>query len=776
MKNLLGKSDGTTLKNHSELVSKVSVMIYDTTASYIDDKIRESIRIAGLLHDIGKCTTFFQSKLHDSVLESVIENNQPNKYPFRHNEIGYAFLYNHLYSHRSFDKKLILDAVYWHHGVTPDNFKKSTPIYNNPIIISPEDSDTMIGFAADVLNESLISIEPSMVVTNFNRPDYFVKFEDLNDDTNQTKLLIRNCIISADRIVSKGLCDDLSDDDILSLITTFNNRGCDIDINTHIYNVGNSERFLNQVSIATSIVNDNTNGHNVHIIKAPAGFGKTLTGLLWNFQRDKRLIWVCPRNDVAQSVYQAILNELKGFNNGSSISMELYLTGEVIERTHDNHGEFDSDIIVTNIDNFLNPSVDNRFSHRLFTVIESDVIFDEYHELVDSAPLFSLFINMMRLRTSMTKSSTVLLSATPSVMEFLWNTMDKKTKVLPNINEHFKPQHDQQYKLNVVNEIQVPSPNTSSVTIFNSVTNAQRFKRASNTPYLYHSLYIPADRKRTLSDIFKMYDKDSPRLVDKPNVCATHVLQASLDISFNHLYESVLSPESTIQRIGRCDRFGDYVQQSTITIFKNVPDGDTGENNIRGKIYSVNLTNMWFDHIKKYDGQSLTLEQLYLIYNQFNTENQNVIKNQILRRFTESSNRLAELYPVKLFVKGKGTVKTAGGNKLRSLNGDEVFVIVRYHNDNDKYSDPISVDAYGNFTETFNESNNQYQMIVNQFKKLRDQNDERFDFNDILEAHKRKALTLDHIRHHAKRENTPYVRFDRVYHPDYGFVDQRILS
>jgi hypothetical protein len=46
----------------------------------------------------------------------------------------------------------------------------------------------------------------------------------------------------------------------------------------------------------------------------------------------------------------------------------------------------------------------------------------------------------------------------------------------------------------------------------------------------------------------------------------------------------------------------------------------------------------------------------------------------------------------------------------------------------------------------------------------------------MIEADKRKALTLDHIRHHAKRENTPYIRFDKVYHPDYGFVRPNILK
>jgi CRISPR-associated endonuclease/helicase Cas3 len=774
MKNLLGKSDGITLKTHSEMVSKVAVMIYDRTASYVDNKIRESIRIAGLLHDIGKCTAFFQNRLKKNIPESLIESDQPKKYPFRHNEIGYAFLFNHLHSNSSFDKKLILDAVYWHHGVTPNNFKKSTSVYKNPIEISKSDTDVMINFAIEIVGESMIESNSNMVLTAFNRPPYFDKIEDpQNDDKNEIKLLVRYCVISADRIVSSGGCDGLSDSEILEIISTFNTKKCEVDITTHVYNNTNQERFSNQLSIVKTITDGD---NNTHIIKAPAGFGKTMVALLWSLSRNKRLIWVCPRNDVAQSVYKSILEELNGFENGLSVSVELYLTGNVIEKTHENQLGFDSDIIVTNIDNFLNPSVDNRYSHRLYTVIESDVVFDEYHELVGDAPLFALFIYMMRLKSRMTNSSTLLLSATPSIIERLWDVSNIKTKVLPNTNEHYKPQHNELYELNVVDEITTPSPNSSSVTILNSVSNAQRFKTTTNTPYLYHSNYTKSDRVRILSLIYSLYAKYTNRLANKSNVTATHVIQASLDLSFNHLHESILSPESTLQRIGRCNRFGDYLTKSTINIFKNIPNLNNGENNIRSTLYSINLTNIWFDYIKKYDNQELTLEQFYQIYNQFNFDYANQIYNHLSRRFIESSNRLVEIYPVKLFDGSKSDIKTAGGNKLRSVNGDEVFVIARYYNDINKYSDPISVNTYNKFTETFNESNNQYQLIINQFKKLREQTDERFDFNGILEVHKRKTLTLDHVRHHAKRENTPYIRFDKVYHPDYGFVNPNILK
>jgi CRISPR/Cas system-associated endonuclease/helicase Cas3 len=47
--------------------------------------------------------------------------------------------------------------------------------------------------------------------------------------------------------------------------------------------------------------------------------------------------------------------------------------------------------------------------------------------------------------------------------------------------------------------------------------------------------------------------------------------KASLDISFNDLYEDILSPQSTLQRIGRCDRFGNCIGESVINIIKESP-------------------------------------------------------------------------------------------------------------------------------------------------------------------------------------------------------------
>lgn len=762
MKKFLGKSDGTLLIEHSEMVSKVAVIIYETTVKNIDNKVRESIRIGGLLHDIGKCSEHFQKLLKKQDTEETIKDC--GSYKIRHNELGWMFLKNN-FNHKQ--KNDILDVVYWHHGVSPNNFKPDG-FYKGDTIISDVDINNMKEFLSEVIGDDFFMVKN--LPEPFKRPHYFIASDDFNDEVNEKKLLMRSCIISADRIVSSNVCKNLNDGELRDFIRNYNTVSNNIDINTHIFNSISNERFQQQIDITKQIINDK---NRTHIIKAPGGFGKTITGLLWSLQRNKRLIWVCPRNDIAKSVYRSLINELSGFNNGESIRVELYLSGEVKEQTHDNVG-YESDIIITNIDNFLNPTVDNRYSDRLFTVIESDVVFDEYHELVSDNALFSLFILMMRIRHQQTNSSTLLLSATPGVIERLWDNSDNVTCVLPNKETHFKSQHNKKYKIRVVENFEDDSLQNSSALIMNSITNSQRMKKRFNVPILYHSNFVKKDRDGILNTIFETYDKNSNRSDNKLSVSSTHVLQASLDISFLNLHESVLSPESTVQRFCRCNRFGDYDGQSTFTVFKNIESLEVGERKMRDMLYREDLTELWFNHIKQYNDSELTMDEIFQIYNEYIGKMRTELEIFGYKKFIFGLSKLSEIYPLKFnFKTNRSKVKTAGSNKLRNSNGNEIFVIAPYYNDSKQYSDPISVDTYGNFLRTFNEKDGMEKKIVNIFKLL--EKDDRFDYDELLKINKYGNLNIDQIRKYAKRDNMPYVRFDKVYHPEYGFVYRDII-
>jgi hypothetical protein len=52
--------------------------------------------------------------------------------------------------------------------------------------------------------------------------------------------------------------------------------------------------------------------------------------------------------------------------------------------------------------------------------------------------------------------------------------------------------------------------------------------------------------------------------------------------------------------------------------------------------------------------------------------------------------------------------------------------------------------------------------------KIRNSNNEQFEFNDIIDDKKYK--TIDAIRRLSKKSNTPYIVYDRYYDDNLGVV------
>jgi CRISPR-associated endonuclease Cas3-HD len=746
MKKILAKSSGLSLIDHSKLVSRFAIEIANQSLLTKDDELIEIIRLSALLHDIGKCTTQFQKKLG---VKGIEEAEIECKIKYRHNEVGWAFLSRYL-NVKNLD--IILDNVYWHHGIS----NRLSGYYDTDIEITDTDITTM--------NEYLISIGLVGVEKEYKpkkSPRYYISGDNA-DEVNSKNLFTRTCLISADRLASSLNDINISDEEIMSYVSASNTRCCDVDITSHKY-YGN-KRFLQQEDIISKVVRTTQ-------INAPAGFGKTLLGLLWNFKTNRKLIWVCPRNVVAESVYKSILEELNNFGV-NYLSVELYTGGEVKECNELFNGDFSSDIIVTNIDNYLSPSVDNRHGERLYTIINSDVVFDEFHELVSDSALFSCFINIMKTRNCLTNSSTLLLSATATHMHRLWDSVNQKTLLLPEKGRHYLAPHTNKYLIRTGSNINITNKYDNNLIVLNSIGNAQMYKKPVNADLLIHSKFEDLDRDNNMKLLYDFYGKNSIRNQVKPNIVGTHIIQASLDVSFNNLYESVLSPQSTLQRCGRCDRWGDIVTESSINIIRLVNNGETS---VRNLLYTNNLSNLWFEHISKYDNQKLTLDELYLIYNEFESNYENILYRYVYDKYVNSLESLSYIYPVKFFTKGKSDIKSAGGNKLRSTNS-EVFVICKYYN-SDKYTNPYSISVRENdFNKEFNEneSSNILKRILGTMKLLRDSNDDRFDYNEILTE--KKYMNLDNIRKFGKKSNTPYIRFDKVYHPEYGEISPNKLN
>lgn len=745
MKKLIAKSSGIPIDEHSSIISKNSLLFLRKMSSDEDYKrFEHRVKYSSLLHDIGKLTTNFQRYLLGKIKKTGLK--------FRHNEIGWAFLSKYL-SDDFVDKDYILNIVYWHHGIS-NQMEKHT---DRDILsdINDESINNMLEYLISCVGEENIN-EDMESDDSIRAPLFYPSDGPLKKNLHQLQLA-RSIVITSDRVSS----DMTSESDVKdSVIDDYFNLKKEVKITETKFD--GTPRFEKQKSIV-----DEANG--TTIIKAPAGFGKTIMGVMWSFKYNKKVIWVTPRNTIAESLYLSVIEEFENLNINPTI--QLILSGEIKHTNNDDLGMYDADVIITNIDNFLLPNFNNSIMDASSLLLSSTVIFDEYHELITDAPLMSLFVGIMRTRHRLTRASTLLLSATPVPCEHLWDTLSNKTVVLPNKETHYPAVHDKHYLIKVTNEKQYIKPNTNTLVVKNTISSSQKGKMEGEYSLLLHSSFIDEKKEEDFRSLIHGYNKRSEINPNKSNVIGTHIIQASLDISFNNLFEDVMSPQSTLQRIGRCDRFGNCEGESVVTIIKELPDGYNdstirSEASIKSLLYNKNLSDMWFDFLSDYNNARMTLDELYVVYNDFNRIYEVEIKRYIQSRFDESTRLLSKIHPFKVKEKKRDDkVMTAGSNKLRSVNS-EVFYIVE-HEDGKSWVGPFTKQIIRDFKNEFNETGNIMRRMVKTMEKIRNSNDERFEYNDIIDS---KKVAIEDIRDRARKSNTPYIAYDRYYDDELGII------
>lgn len=731
----IAKSNGLSLDIHSKIVSEISSILSNKIMlDNINIRFNETIKYASLLHDIGKLTTNFQKFLKGKL-------KKPNL-KFRHNEIGWAIVSKYL-SKDFNNRDIILNIIYWHHGISNQVAKfTDNEILNS---LDKQSIDNMVDYLTTCVGEEYIN-QDAEYCDGVISPLFYP----LIGDSLTYLILCRSIVTTSDRISSN-----------LTETNQITNQLVDNYLNNINHNQTIKCKFegTDRFNLQKDIINQSTK---TTLIKAPAGFGKTMMGLLWGLKNDKKLLWVVPRNSIAESIYLSITEEFSNLQINPTI--QLVLSGEVKKSNSNNFKLYDADVIVTNIDNFLAPSFKNDVMDCSSLILGCNVVFDEYHELITNAPLMTMFVNIMRIRHRLTTSNTLLLSATQFDCEFLWDNRNDKTTILPNANTHYPAVHNKKYLINVLTEQPNISINSSTLVVKNTIPSAQQEKLNNSYELLLHSNFIDEKKDSDFKKLLSDYSKKSKITSDKPNVIGTHIIQASLDISFNVLVEDVLSPQSTLQRIGRIDRFGNQIIQSTINIVKN---NDRGNIKIKDMLYSRNLSDAWFDFILPYNKQELTLNELYLIFNEFNNHYSEGIKRFITTSFEVSNRHLSNIYPIKIDNKIKSDIKTSGSNKLRSVN-NEIFYIVQHENGND-WVGPFTKQILKSFDEEFNEVGNPINRMLKTMTKLRNSNNENFDYNDILDQ--KKYVTIDKIRKLANKSNTPYIVYDRIYNDELGIIN-----
>jgi hypothetical protein len=372
------------------------------------------------------------------------------------------------------------------------------------------------------------------------------------------------------------------------------------------------------------------------------------------------------------------------------------------------------------------------------------------------------------MRHNYTDARTLLTSATPMPVSHLWDSIVNQTKVLPEVNKHYPAPHSKKFKLSVVDGIPAVEDiqQNNSLIIFNSIKESQRYKNRYEIHQLIHSSFQRSDIDEKLNYVYENYGKKSERDLNKPNLIGARMIQTSIDMSFTCLVESICSPQDSLQRIPRINRWGDYENTTCELKFFRANESKS-ESKVKEAVYDIPLSDKWFEELLKYDGQFLTLDEMNIIYNNFNQMYFKDVKQLIRKRHTESVDALVKIYPVRFNeTKKKDKVIVAGSNKLRT-SGNELMIVAKVYGER-KYCDPICQKIYNSIEKDFNEDPFIRNKIIKTYKDFEKINDDRFDFRAILDNEKK--ITIDELRRHGVKSTTPYPRYDVSYHKEYGLI------
>lgn len=757
MKKLVSNSKGISLLTHSKAVEKITKMMSNRLC--LPDDIAKSACKSGLLHDIGKIYSVFQNYVSkDIVSEEFISNK------ILHNEVSWAML-KYLLDYRNEESSNILYTAYWHHSKDMSGEDKE---YASSILdkISNNDKIEIINFYNILTNENKSLKDIDIEINDDKIPEYYLNKKDKNSPRNTA---ILSCVISADRIVSTADQDRiLIDNDYCNkLIDKLDYSESKSYVIPPHYNI---DRFNYQLACVNDLKNSKTN-----ILKGPAGFGKTLTGLLsWIDSGNRKLIWVCPRNQVAESLYKSVLEELKAIGLEDA-SVQLFLTGK-IQESHNckNNESFTSDIVITNIDNFLTPTINNYVRIRMYSMLSNYVIFDEFHELVASEPYFACFVNIMQTRHRLTNSKTLLMSATPSLISHLWDTPSNKTGILPDEKHHYDAAHSKKFKINLISNINNITPKKNHLFITNAISSSQKETIDKNYSLLIHSKFTDTDRKKLVQEVYELYGKNKP-LELKKDVISAPLIQAAMDISFGEITEILKSAEDSFQRLGRNNRWGEYdcVNFNIIVDVKNKNIKKRELNAIK-TTYNIELSNLWSDFLKNniIKDNEYILDELYKIYNNFNIKHKSEIEQYVNRMYMQSITSLSKLYPKKYINKKDSSETKANVSKLRDNGSNKIYCIYPIFN-SDEFTDPFNIDDNSSDMDDKEDNttqNNQLRVVKKLLK------DERFEYNEYSLYKKGEKFTSRKLMAGAKNIKTPYICFHKTYHPKFGLTDNKILK
>lgn len=561
--------------------------------------------LAGMLHDLGKCTNEFR----EYILEAV---NNPGAPPRRgsvdHSTAGGKLLYEFFHTegkitrYKGIVAEVIGNAIISHHSylqdfLNPDlesNYLKRvrdkelpefdmTKQYFFEHVMSEKNFHEYVDKAAEELEKFLAKESSGNYEKQLMFLTKFVFSALIDADRTNTRLFEENK--SNDTVNNYEVLFDRYYERLMQKINSFRKQK---DANTAI------NLLRTEMSEQCDKFAEKPSG--IYTLSIPTGGGKTLASLRYALKHaklynKKHIIYVIPYTTIIEqnaeevrkilkddaNILEHHSNVIEDMNDDDENQDGLISVQQKLKLAKDN---WDSPIIFTTIVQFLNVFYANgcRNIRRLHNLSESVIIFDEVQKIpISCVSLFNQSLNFLK---TYGRSSIVLCTATQPALDFVEHKLEinaeaemiknldyvidafKRVKIIDRAtHETFNNEKLSNFIEAKISEVQSVLVILNTKSVVKDLYTQLKMKKLNLPTYHLSTSMCAAHRNKILGEI-----KDHLKEGNKVICVSTQLIEAGVDVSFDCVIRSLAGLDSIAQAAGRCNRHGEKDIQNVYVI------------------------------------------------------------------------------------------------------------------------------------------------------------------------------------------------------------------